>query len=43
MASCGVYGLKGISIPNDVETYFVDDVVRGVPNLPVDLHIQFGE
>jgi len=43
MASCGVYGLKGISIPNDVETYFVDDIVRGVPNLPVDLHIQFGE
>lgn len=41
--SCGFYGFKGISIPSDIKTFYVEDFTRGVANCPVDLDQQFAE
>lgn len=43
LSSCGIYGFKGISIPSDISTYFVDDITRAIANCPVDLDVLFAE
>ncbi len=41
--SCGFYGFKGISIPSEIKTYYVEDFTRVDPECPVDLDNLFAE
>lgn len=39
----GCYSFKGISIPNDINTYYVEDFNVSAPNVPADLNQIFAE
>lgn len=39
----GCYSFKGVTIPNDVNTYYVENFNLSAPNAPVEVDVQFTE
>lgn len=39
----GCYSFKGVTIPNDINTYYVENFNLSAPNAPVEIDVQFTE